>query len=205
LKTNESVRVYYSQEVKGGTEIVIRLLDLVLLGIGAELVSVHAHHWNLDRAGKVEVVVAEMIGRSLKLLLVHAGGVIDRSIKYRLSSGDCGLVRNQVEIKKLVALVLNNGCVDNCAWARVQEVLVGLREQTVLNVSVNETIEDLRLVTWRSVLQKISNHVHFKLLYLSSKSGTTHTVSVDNNLLRKVFVVFLELTHRLIDELLENI
>ena len=110
--------------MKESIESSVRLLNLVLLDIGAELVSIHAHHGNLDWTSEVEIVVAEMIGRSLKLLLVHSCGVIDRSIEYRLSSGDRGLMRNQVEIEKLVTLVLNNCCVDNCSWTGIQEILV---------------------------------------------------------------------------------
>ena len=123
--------------MKESIESSVRLLNLVLLDIGAELVSIHAHHGNLDWTSEVEIVVAEMIGRSLKLLLVHASGVINRSIEYWLSSGDSGLMRNEVEIKKLVTLVLNYCCVDNCAWTGIQEVLVCLSEQTVLNISVH--------------------------------------------------------------------
>ena len=36
-------------------------LALVLLSVGADLVSVHAHHGDLDGAREVEVVVAQVI------------------------------------------------------------------------------------------------------------------------------------------------
>jgi hypothetical protein len=49
---------------------------LVLLGISADLVSVHAYHGDLNRASKVEVVVAQVIGRGLELILGHTSCVV---------------------------------------------------------------------------------------------------------------------------------
>jgi hypothetical protein len=46
--------------------------QLVILGICAYLVSVHAHHGHLDGPSEVEVTVAQMIRGRLKLILVHA-------------------------------------------------------------------------------------------------------------------------------------
>ncbi len=46
--------------------------QLVLLSVGSYLVSVHADHGNLDRAAKVEVVVAQVVGGGLKAILRHS-------------------------------------------------------------------------------------------------------------------------------------
>lgn len=51
--------------------------NLVLLSVGADLVGIHANHGYLDRAGKVEIVVTQVISGSLKLILIHGSCVIN--------------------------------------------------------------------------------------------------------------------------------
>lgn len=63
--------------MKEGIEFGIWSGNLVFVSVGAKLVSVHAHHGDLDWSCEVEVVVAQVISRGLELLLVHASGVIN--------------------------------------------------------------------------------------------------------------------------------
>ena len=93
-------------------------------------------------------------------------------------------MRDHIEVKGDVSLIFDNNGVNDCAVARIEVVLVGLHEHTVLDVAVNQAIEDLGLVSWRGVLKQISDYLHFVLLYLSSHSGAAHTVSVNDDLLR---------------------
>jgi hypothetical protein len=102
--------------------------NLVLLSVIADLVGVHAHHRDLDRARKVEIVVAQVVGGCLESILVKSASVPHYLVKYRLSCSHCSLVRDHIEVKVLITLVLNEGSVDYCAWARVQAVLILLRE-----------------------------------------------------------------------------
>ena len=85
--------------------------------------SIHANHRHLDGACKVEVVVAQVVGARLELVLGHLSGVVNRLEENRLSSGNGGLVRNQVEIVDSISLILNKSSVNNCAWARVKIIL----------------------------------------------------------------------------------
>jgi hypothetical protein len=158
---------------------------LVLLGVGTDLVGVHAHHGDLDRTSKVEVVVAQVIGRCLEILLVQCRGVVGNSIEDWLSSGYCGLVRNKVEIEKTITLELNDSLVDTCAGARVEDIIVALLvEESVLNVAVNQAVDNLGLVACSSGLKHVTDDLNFVVLDLLGHGGTTHTVSVDDNLLR---------------------
>ena len=51
--------------------------NLVLLSIGTDLVGIHANHGDLNRAGKVEIIVTQVIGRCFKLFLIHGSCVIN--------------------------------------------------------------------------------------------------------------------------------
>ena len=72
--------------------------DFVLLGVGADLVSIHANHWDLDGAGKIEIVVAQVIGGCLEVILVELRRVVDNLVENWLSSCNGGLVRDQIEV-----------------------------------------------------------------------------------------------------------
>jgi hypothetical protein len=116
-----------SEEVKIGGE-AIAGHALVLLGIRADLVRVHANHGNLDRSRKIKVVVAQVICQSLKLILSKSCSVIHSLIQNRPSSGDSSLVRDHIEIKDLISLHLNHCSVNDCAIARIQEILIILHK-----------------------------------------------------------------------------
>jgi hypothetical protein len=178
--------------------------DVVFLGISADLVSVHAYHGDLNRASKVEVVVAQVIGRGLKLILGHISCIVHYLVQDRLGSSDCSLMRDHIEVKGDVSLIFDNNGVNDCAVARIEVVLVGLHENTVLDVAVNQAIEDLGLVSWRGFLEQVSDLPHFVLLDLSSHCGTTHAVSINDDLLRETFSIFLIITHGIINEILKD-
>ena len=114
-------------------------------------------------------------------------------------------MRDHVEVKDSVSLNFDNSGVDDCAVARIEAVLAGLHEHTVLDVAVNQAIEDLGLVSWRGVLEQVSDYLHFVLLDLSSHCGTTHAVSVNDDLLRETFSIFLIITHGIINETLKDV
>lgn len=100
--------------------------DLVLLGIGSDLVGIHADHGYLDGTGEVEVVVAQVIGARLEVILVKLRRVVGNLEQDWLSCSDACFVRDQVEIKDLVTLIFNERGVYNCAWARIEAFSVGL-------------------------------------------------------------------------------
>jgi hypothetical protein len=86
--------------------------------------SVHANHWNLYRPNIIKVVIAQVICRSLKLFLIHTSSVIHTLEQDRLSSANSYLVRYHVKIVDLIPLNLNNGSVDDCPIAWIQEFMV---------------------------------------------------------------------------------
>ena len=103
-------------------------LNLVFLGVGADLVSVHAHHGDLDGAHEVEVVVAQVVGRSFEVILVEGAGVVGDAVQDWLSCSHGGLVGDQVEVEFSVTLLLDDTSVNDGTRARVEAVLVLLVE-----------------------------------------------------------------------------
>ena len=63
------VKIGQSKEVEILCKLDIRLLDVVILDVVAELVGVHADHGYLDGPAEIVVVVAQVIGGSLELNL----------------------------------------------------------------------------------------------------------------------------------------
>ena len=107
---------------------------------------IHANHGYLDGASKVEVVVAQVIGRGLKLILSHRGCIVNHLVQHWLCGGDCGFVRDQVEVKLGVALAFNDCGVNYSSWARIQAILSLFYEKTMLNVAIDQAVDNLRLV-----------------------------------------------------------
>ena len=63
------VKIAQSKKVEVLCKLDVRLLDVVILDVVAELVGIHADHGYLDGPAKVVVVVAQVIGGSLELNL----------------------------------------------------------------------------------------------------------------------------------------
>ena len=119
---------------------------LVLDSILCNFVCVHTDHRNLDRASEVVVVVAQMISGGLDLILRETGRVVKRLEEYWLGSGDSGLMRDQEEIKHRVSLGLNERSINDCTVTGIYDVGSFFREETVLDVSVNQAVKNLGLV-----------------------------------------------------------
>ena len=150
------------------SHVFVGLSNLVLLCVGADFVGVHAHHGDLDRACEVEIVVAQMVGSSFEIRLIQGARVIGNTIEDWLSSSHGSLVRNQIEIEQLVALILDDTSIYAGSRAWVEAVLVLLVEESVLDVSVDEANDDLRLVPLSSVFKHVSDDLYFMLLNLLS-------------------------------------
>ena len=69
-----------------------------------------------------------MIGCCLELNLCQLRRVVGNPEEHRLRGRYCGTVRDHVEVINLVALVLNQTCVDDGTLARVQIVHTLLEE-----------------------------------------------------------------------------
>ena len=178
--------------------------QLVLLGVCGDLVRVHADMGNLNGASEVKVVVAEVIGARLKLVLGDTRGVVGNSEEHGLGSGHSGLVRDEVEVIDLVSLLLDERGIDHSARARVKTLTVGLGEESVLNVPVNQAVDDPGLVPGLLVLNGIGDRLHFDLFDEGSHGGSAHAISVDDDLLREVACVASVLTDGLDDEVSQN-
>ena len=158
-------RTRCSQEVEEASHVLVGL-NFVLLCVCADLVGVHANHGDLDRACKVEVVVAQVIGCSFEIVLIQGGCVIGNTIQDWLGCSYGRFVWNKVEVIKLVPLILNNTSINTGAWARVEAVLVLLVEESVLDVSIDEAEHNLRLVPLSGVFKHVSYDLDFVLLDL---------------------------------------
>jgi len=154
-----------SQEVEEASHFVVRY-NMVLLCVCADLMGVHAYHRDLDWSRKIKVVVAQVVCSSFEILLIQGACVIGDTVKHRLSSSYGSLVRDQIEIEKLVALLLNNTGVHTGSWAWVEAVPVLLVEESVLNVSIDEANDNLRLVVLSGVFKHVSYYLNFVFLNL---------------------------------------
>lgn len=179
--------------------------EFVLLSIGANLVGIHANHRHFDGASKVEVVVAQVVRGCLKLILVHWGSVINHFVQHWLGGGNSSLVRDQVEVKLGVTLYFNHSGINNCAWAGIQIICARFGEQAMLNVAIYKAVDNLRLVARGWVLKQIGDDFDLMFLDFGGHAWPTHTISVDDNLLRETLGVLLEFAHCLINEGLNNI
>jgi hypothetical protein len=180
-------------------------LNFVFLGVGADLVGVHAHHGDLDGAHEVEVVVAQVVGRSFEVILVEGAGVVGDAVQDWLSCSHGGLVGDQVEVEFSVTLLLDDTSVNDGTGARVEAVLVLLVEETMLDVAVNQAEDDLGLVSLRGRLQHVGDDLHLMFLDLSSHGGTAHAVSVNDDLLGEPAGVLLEVPDGLADKVLDDL
>ena len=173
---------------------------LVLLCIFRNLVCVHTDHRNLDRASEVVVVVAQMISGGLDLILSETGRVVKRLEEYWLGSGDSGLMRDQEEIKHRVSLGLNERSINDCPVTGIYDVGSFFREETVLDVSVNQAVKNLGFVPRSCVLKVFRNCFYFFFLNHLSKTRTSHPISIDNDLFREHFSVIMPISYSLIEE-----
>ena len=182
----------------------VRLLDKVILHIVAELVGVHADHGYLDGAAEVVVVVAQVIGGCLELNLCQLRRIVGNSEEHRLRGGNCGTVRDHVEVKKLVALILNEASVHNgtLAWVKVVHTL--LVEEAMLHIAVNYAINDLGFVALGGLLEHVYDLLDLFGLYFSSQAGPTSAISVNDDLLRQHLIVLLVLADHFKDELADH-
>jgi len=129
---------------------------MIVLSVLRYLVCIHADHGNLDGSIKVEVVVAEVIGASLELVLGQLRCIVGDLEEHRLGSSHSRLMRDHVEIEDSVALLLHERDVDHRTCARVDVgMLVVSVEESVLNVPVNKTVDNLGLVPCLLSLQGV--------------------------------------------------
>ena len=102
----------------------------------------------------------------------------------RLSSGHCCLVRNQEEIISFVSLVLNQGIVKAGTRRGILNVTIALIEKSVRNISINDAINNFRVVPLLGRCDGINNSLNFVFHEFLLESGSTNSVSVYDNLVR---------------------
>jgi hypothetical protein len=195
--------VLSSQEVKEGGKSFVRK-NPIFLGIGSNLVCIHADHGDLDRTGKVVVIVAQMIGRVFKLILADLAGVVCNSEENWLGSSYSGLVWNKVEIISVVTLVFDKSGIHNSTRAWIQAIIILPREKSVLDVTVYEAVNNLGSVSLSCVFEQLSDQLDLSFLDFSSHGGASHAISVDHNLLWKNTIYLLIGSHGLTDKVFND-
>lgn len=96
-----------SQKVQVITENLVCFFDFVRMNVVGDLVSVHAHSWDLDWTCETNVVVAQVIGSMFNLILGEISAVMNDIKVNRLSSSHSSIMRNHKEVKKCIAIFLN--------------------------------------------------------------------------------------------------
>jgi len=103
---------------------------------------------------------------------------------HRQSSGNCGFVRNQEEVKQFISLILNQTSIHTGAWSRIQVVLViwALLEQSVVDLLIHKTVHDLGIVVGSILLSYELNHfLNLESLNLFLEGGASNSVPIDEN------------------------
>ncbi len=133
-----------------------------------------------------------MVCGCFDLLFRKLSGVVDHFVVHWLGCCHCGLVRDHEKVVDLVALVLYESSVNDRAGAWVLDIIaIVLVEESVVDVPVHEAVDDARVVTLLVVLNHLGNVRHFELEALFLESGTSDTVSVDNDLVGQGSIVHL--------------
>ncbi len=114
-------------------------------------------------------------------------------------------MRDKIEVELSVALVLDNTSVNTRTFTWVKIVLSSLVEKSVLNVTVDKAVDNLGLVSWSCVFKHVSNNFNLPGLDFSSHCRATHSISVDNDLVRKRLSFLIENSYCIIDKLSYNL
>jgi len=154
---------FSSQEVKEGRKSFV-WNNPIFLGIGGDLVCIHAYHGNLYRTSEVVVIVTQMIGRVLKLILVDLAGVVCNSEENWLGCGYSCLVWDEVEIISIVTLVFYKSGIHNSTWAWIQASIILPREKSVLNVTIHKAVNNLWSVSLSSIFKQLCDQSNFSFL-----------------------------------------
>jgi hypothetical protein len=113
-------------------------------------------------------------------------------------------VRDHVEVKKLVALILNEASVNDGTLAWVQVVHTLLVEEAMLHIAVYYAVNNFGFVALGGLLQHVYDLLDLFGLHFSSQAGSTSTISVNDDLLRQHLVVLLVLGDHFKDELADH-
>lgn len=189
------------------------LINLDGLGLLAEiheelcdLVGVHARGWDLDGSGPVEVVVAQVIGQPLDDCLLK-GRVIVGNIE--VSGKDTTLsccLGDKVEIVlRLRVLVLYNGLINQAPRGGILDsTLLILDEESLSDPLVDNDHCDVGLLLGQVVglIDGLSELNNLLLKNLASHA-ITDSISVDNEVLWVVSMLFTEMSKRPLDGILQ--
>ena len=80
-----------------------------------------------------------------------------------------------------------------------------LMEETKASISINKTVNNLRLIVWTYKPKHTCDGFNFTLHYFNCHGGTTKTISVNDYLLRGIFGILSELINGIIHEMRENV
>lgn len=175
-----------------------------ILCVISQFLGILHRRWNFDGTTEAEVGVALLVDHLLNFTLGEVSGVHrNRVVNWQGSSCLGVVVRDHVEVKRLVAIVLNDTGVNNCSRAWIDDVAVNSLEEASCDSLVNENIQDLRVVVLvepsNSLLKSTVWTLEFKNFPLVSWSS--HSISEDDDLLRSPSIVGLDkLVKRILHE-----
>lgn len=121
----------------------------MIICIVSKLVRVHDRRGHLDRALKVEVVVALLVRELLNLSPAHACRVHGHAVVHRQRSRHRCVVRHHVEVEVVgsaLEAVLHDALVDDGAGGDVHDSLLLDFEEPGVDVLVYEDVEYLWVV-----------------------------------------------------------
>ena len=167
--------------------------------------GIHADHGDLDGTYDVKVVVAKVVSRSFEVILVEGTGIVYYFVQDWLSCTRGDRMRYQDEIEYIIALLFNYSSVNNSAGTRVEDLLVLLVKETKMTVAIYQTEDNFRLVRLRTDLQHVGDDFHLMILDFISHIGTTHAISIYDNLLREFTGILLIVPESLTDEVLNDL
>ena len=134
-----------------------------------------------------------MVGSSFDLVLAHLRSVVHYLKVHRLSSSHSSFVWNHEKVEDSIALALNKTNVKNCTRARILNVtMISFPvKKSMTHISINEAIDKFGLVALLKGIYRVFNLWDFIFQTFLLKSRPPNSISIDNNIFRKLAIVSL--------------
>ena len=172
------------------TQISIRIY-LIIMCIICYLWGIHTWGRHLDSSTEVHIVVAQMICCCLNFIFVKRCRVVRYFEVNWESCANISFVRYQEEIEKSSTFIFYKSSIENSPRTRVKILALSLLIKSVRNSLVCEDIENSGIVALSIALNGINNEGNFFFNDLWFHCGTPTAISVHDNLLRQVSIVFI--------------
>jgi hypothetical protein len=136
------------------------------MAIVSQLMSIHASTRHLDRAIEVNIVIAEVISKSLHIVLSNLCRIVSYLIVNWQGSCNCGLMRNKEEVKENISLGLNKTSVNSSSWSWIKVPMsIVLLKESMRNPFVYKSVQNFWVIALGIGLQGCDDLPHLNIEY----------------------------------------